>query len=703
MEDGLEPSLQSGSNSGELGADLNPDLDISRFLNPKSVATFGGGWAANVIQQLQKSGYQGDIWPIHPSRSEICGIRCYPDLASVPGTPDASFIGVNRHQTIEVVRQLSARNAGGAICFASGFKESDQFELQAQLLQAAGKLPILGPNCYGFVNYLDNVCLWPDQHGGKPVDSGVAIIAQSSNVSINMSMQQRGLSLAYLFTVGNQAQIGVSAVARHMIDDPRVNVIGLYLEGFDDIRSFERLAAYARSAGKQIVVLKIGKSQKARSATISHTASLAGSAAASSALLHRLGMLEVDSVSEFLETLTLLNGIGPLAGPTISSVSCSGGEASLMSELALGSDIVFPDYNDSQQQRLADVLGPRVELANPLDYHTYIWGDAETMTACFEIVMQSNFDLNVFVLDLPREDICDPIGHECAVASIIAAKQNTAANVAVIALLPENLNEAISERFQAAGIVPQHDMLIGLAAIDAAIRAGQLQHAVSAQPEPVLLKQNIKHRRGTVLSEYAAKTALRRHGLNVPESCHAMNKDEVLLSASQLKFPLVLKGQGIAHKTEAGAVVLGIDSETALKSALRSMPDFPDGYLLEEMVTEVVAELLLGISFDETGLCMLTIGAGGIFAELLADTATLLLPSSRSEVQQAIQSLKVANLLNGYRGKPAANLDSVVDAVTAIAQYAIQNHEQLEELDINPLMVGCKQSVVVDALIRLRS
>ena len=676
---------------------------LGRFLNPTSVVTFGGGWAKNVIEQLQKSGYQGDFWPVHPHREEICGLACYQDLASVPGSPDAAFIGVNREQTVEVVAQLNAKNAGGAICFASGFNEADEETgLQAALLEAAGDMPILGPNCYGFLNYVDNVCLWPDQHGGKPTNQGVAIVAQSSNIAINMSMQQRGLPLAYLLTVGNQAQIGVSDLVEELIANPKVTAIGLYLEGFDDVRGFERVAALALKAAKPIVVLKIGKTLKAQAATISHTATLSGGAAASSAFLRRLRMVEVNSITELLESLKLLSVIGPLPGAKVSSVSCSGGEASLMSDLCQNTHINFPDFSDTQLQTLAKLLGPKVDLANPLDYHTYIWGDVPIMQACFETVMQGGFDLNVFVLDLPREDICDPAGHECAVESIIAAKIKTGANVAVLGLLPENLSEALSERLMAAGVVPLHDMQIGLAAIDAAIRAGKMAQSKFAE-QGVLMRSQTGHAQYQVLHEYQAKAALREYGLPVPRSFWVDKKDDIRGRASGLSFPLVLKGQGLAHKTEAGAVIVGISTDHDLILAIDSLPDCESGYLIEEMANDVVAELLIGVSYDSTGLCLLTIGAGGILAELLSDTQTLLLPTSRQDIVEAIELLKISALLRGYRGKPAADMHSLVGAIEAIVAYATENYQTLEELDINPLMVGSKQSIAVDALIRLRS
>ncbi|MEQ8741021.1 MAG: CoA-binding protein, partial [Hoeflea sp.] len=171
---------------------MSPDL--SRLLRPRSIALFGGGWAVNVVAQLQKSGFDGQIWPVNPKRSDILGVPCIASIDDLPAAPDASFIGVNRDATVDVVRRLNAMGAGGATCFASGFRESESegtggAGLQDELVAAAGSMPILGPNCYGLINYLDNVALWPDQHGGVPVESGVAIVAQSSNIAINMTMQ----------------------------------------------------------------------------------------------------------------------------------------------------------------------------------------------------------------------------------------------------------------------------------------------------------------------------------------------------------------------------------------------------------------------------------------------------------------------------------------------------------------------------------
>ncbi len=239
------------------------------------------------------------------------------NLAAIGVPIDAAFIGVNREATIGVVAELAERGCGGAVCFASGFLESaaelsDGADLQNQLIAASGDMPIIGPNCYGVINYFDQFCLWPDQHGGRPVDRGVAIITQSSNIMINITMQNRGLPIAYALTVGNQAKIDLARLGAMVLADPRVSALGLHIEGINDIRALEDLARLARELGKGIVAIKVGTSDQARSATISHTASLAGDDAGADALLSRLGIGRVDTIAAMIETLKILHVVGPL-------------------------------------------------------------------------------------------------------------------------------------------------------------------------------------------------------------------------------------------------------------------------------------------------------------------------------------------------------------------------------------------------------
>jgi acyl-CoA synthetase (NDP forming) len=405
---------------------------LDRLIRPKSIAVFGGKEARRVIEQCDRMGFSGEIWPVHPKLDEVPGRRCYRSVAELPGAPDAAFVGVNRALTVEIVGQLSARGAGGAVCYASGFLEAinelvDGGDLQTALVEAAGDMPIIGPNCYGLVNALDGALLWPDQHGMIRIDRGVAILTQSSNIALNLSMQKRGLPIAYLMTAGNQAQIGLCDLAIAVLEDPRVTAVALHVEGFDSLDALQRLALRARTLKKPVVVLKVGRSEAARLATISHTASLAGGDAVSSALLERLGIGRASTLPELIEVLKLLHLGGPLSSNEISSMSCSGGEASLMADTAVGRAVDFRALKPEQLPPLRRSLGEMVTLSNPLDYHTFVWGDLARQTDAFGAMFAGSYALNLIVLDFPRVDRCDNADWLTTVEAAISAAKATGA------------------------------------------------------------------------------------------------------------------------------------------------------------------------------------------------------------------------------------------------------------------------------------
>lgn len=676
--------------------------DLARLLNPKSIALFGGAWAENVIVQLQKSRFAGDIWPVHPTRDQICGIPCFSDISELPSPPDASFVGVNRELSIEIIRTLSNMGAGGATCFASGFSESEAegtggADLQTRLIKAADDMPILGPNCYGLLNYLDNITLWPDQHGGRPCEKGVAIIGQSSNILINMTMQKRGLPIAYTIAAGNQAQTQLSDIASHLLEDERVTAIGLYIEGFGDIRKLEAMTTKARELGKPIIAIKTGKSEKSKLATLTHTASLAGGSAASSALMERLGIVEVESIAVFIETLKLLHTCGALKGNAISSMSCSGGEAGLISDMAESTRINFRDISPKQTSVLKNTLGPIVSVANPLDYHTFIWGNEEKMADVYSAVFADGFDLNILIMDIPPQDRCDPSAWDSALIALKNAKANTHTNVAMLATLPENLSETLSDDLLSHGIVPMHGMEEMILAIDAAIKAGEI---IKQDAAPVVLSFS-QSENFEVLDEAQSKTMLAEYGVNFPRSKTAQNVQDITSATENLLFPVVLKGLGIAHKSEAGAVILNLQNAAEVQKAANNMKGAA-GFLIEEMVASPVAELLVGITRDATGIMLLTIGSGGVMIELIDDTASLIIPASRNDIKKAIGTLKLSKLLSGFRGKPAADINSVVEAIEAIQDFCL-NSPNLIELDINPLIALEDKAIAVDALIKLEN
>ncbi|MCZ4268120.1 acetate--CoA ligase family protein [Rhodobacteraceae bacterium G21628-S1] len=670
---------------------------LKRLFRPDSIAVIGGGtWCSAVIEQCRKMGFSGDIWPVHPKAEEVAGLPAFRDIEALPFAPDASFIGINRLATIDVVKALSARGAGGAVCFASGFLEaqaedSEGADLQQCLLEAADDMPVLGPNCYGFINYLDGALLWPDQHGGQRVEKGVAIVTQSSNIAINLTMQKRALPLAYVVTCGNQAQTGLAEIGEALLEDDRVTVLGLHIEGFGDLRAFEALALKARQLGKQIVALKVGRSAQARAATVSHTASLAGGDAGAGALLARLGIPRLYDLPSFLETLKLMHIVGRLPSTRIATISCSGGEASLAADTAHGRGVSLPALNDRQRTDLRAALGPMVALANPLDYHTYIWRDVDAMTRAFSAMVDPQLAMTLLVVDFPRGDRCDPSDWECVTQAAIAVRQQTGQPIAIVATLPELLPEDVAEQLLAAGVVP----MLGLSQAMSAIEAAGLPLPELAHP---LLLPTKSHPDPDLVPEGEAKAWLARFGLRVPRSKPARSVVAARAVAADIGYPVVLKGEGIAHKTEEGAVRLNLTCGQDVSDAAVAMPT--DRFLVEEMVTGAVAELLVGVVKDPAHGFVLTLAAGGTLTEIMQDSASVLLPASDAALNTALDSLRIAPLLSGYRGAPPADRAAILRAIRAVEAYVVAEAEGLEEIEINPLLCTPSDAVAADALIR---
>ena len=674
------------------GRDSHMTTDLSRLLRPKSIAVIGGGsWCEQVVLQSKLMGFDGQIWPVHPKADQIGGQPAFATLDDLPTAPDAAFVGVNRHATIELIGALSSMGAGGAVCFASGFSEAvaedeTSGDLQAQLISAAGSMPILGPNCYGFINALDGALLWPDQHGAQRVENGVAILTQSSNISINLTMQRRALPIAYMVTCGNMAQTSQAQIAAALLDDPRVTALGLHIEGFKDIREWEALAAKAHQRGIPMVALKVGASDHAQAATVSHTASLAGSDAGAQALLDRLGIPRLTALPDFLETLKLLHCYGPLPGGNIAAISCSGGEASLIADMAIGTGLSFPELTEDKRDQLRDALGPMVALNNPLDYHTYIWRDVDAMTRAWSGMTGDGIDLTIAIVDYPTTD---PTDWDCTIRAALNTREQTSAPVVVAATLPELLPEDTATQLMAGGVVP----IMGLdEALAAARAAGQI---ATPSRVPVCLPGSSDATR--TLTEAQSKDALAQFGLRIPQSRTVKQGEDARAATQDVTAPFAVKGVGLAHKSEHAAVHLGVQAaEVANVAAAIGTEEI----LIEEMITGTVAELLIGVVRDPAHGFVLTLGAGGTLTELMRDTASLLVPSPPEDVRAALERLKIAPLLAGYRGQPAADIQAILDAVEAVQAYVTANAETLGEVEINPLLCTPQGAVAADALIR---
>ena len=670
------------------------DRLLSRTLNPRSVALFGTSPAQSVIEQCQKLGFAGELWPIHPTRESIAGVRCFKSVADLPHAPDVAFIAVNRHATIDVVAQLSKIGTGGAVCYASGFAESglqsgvDGNALQQQLIMAAGEMPLLGPNCYGYINALDGVALWPDQHGCKPETSGSAIVSQSGNVGLNLTLQQRELNLAYMVTVGNQAVAGVEDCLEVFINDSRVTSIGLFIEAIVDPVRFARLAHYAAQRNLRIVALQTGRSEAGALIAASHTASLAGRRRAYEALFARCGVAMVNTPAELVETLKLLNQGGALTGNKLVSLSCSGGEASLVADLSEKTSLRFDPFSAEHHQRINSTLTELVTVGNPFDYHTFMWGDRTATANTFTQVMNGPQDATLLILDTPPRPDQQSDSWAVAAQSLGDAARTTNRRGVVVATLPECVTPGVRAAANEAKLVVLQGLQESLTALDAAAWLGA--HLPGELPAPVSMPNKTR-----LINESDAKNLLRQNGVSVPNGAQCSRQD-IAASAQKIGFPVTLKGLGLAHKSESGAVRVGIKSQDELTLAIQSMPKEVTDFLVEQTITDVVAEVLVSVRRDAPVGWLITLGAGGIYTELWRDTVCLLAPATDTEIRNAILSLRIAPLLNGYRGKPAGDLDALVALTQKV--IAMTLNEGLVEVELNPVLVTKTSAVAVDAL-----
>ena len=666
---------------------------LARLLAPASIAVVGGRPAELAIQQCLALGFEGEVWPVHPTRSELAGRAAVPSVADLPGPPDAALVAVNRHETIEVVAALAAVGAGAAVCYASGFAEvgGAGIDLQADLVAAARSMPVVGPNCYGTVAATVGAALWPDQQGLRRCQRGVALVTQSGNIALNLTMQSRRMPISHVLTVGNQADVGIEECVEALVGDPSVSAIGLHVEALGDVPRFEAACRRASAADVPVVVLKTGSSILGARIAVSHTSSMVGDATAYRALFERLGVRQVDSIPELLDTLAVLDRLGGIPGRRLVSMSCSGGEASVVADQAESMDLDFPAFDDAHGARIADTLSELVSVSNPLDYHTFIWGDPERLRTTFTAVLDGPLDAAMLVLDFPSAGL-DDSGWWPTLGAFAEASRATGVPGVVVASMAENLPPEVETAADVAGMVAVRGIGEALRALEAAAWWG------GRRTRPPLLEAGpFDPKDLRTLYEVEARGLLEAAGVPVPRGLVVPAVDAVEACGS-LTGRVVVKATGMAHKTEAGRVAVGLAGAAEVGAALAGM-GLPDDapVLVEDFVDGAVVEMLVSVRREPPVGWLLTLGIGGTLVELLGDTTSLLLPVDAGEVIVALRGLAGWPLIGGHRGNPPADLDALVATILGIAGV-VDERPDLVELECNPVLARPVGAITVDAL-----
>jgi acetyl-CoA synthetase len=716
--------------------------NIKRLLAPRSIALVGGAWADAVAAASRAIGYTGKLWRVHPKRPSTADAHYFRSIDELPGSPDATFVAAPNTEVPNIAQALVRRDAGGFVCFAAGFSETatDQGnQLTQDLVASAGNLPFFGPNCYGLINFFDGAALWPDQVIGERRERGVALICQSGTIALNLLFNDRSLPIGYVLTVGNQTRLAVEDMIELLADDGRVTAFGLYVEGIKDAGRFAQAVEKARRAGKPIAIVKAGRTEAAARTARSHTGSLSGADVVFDAFCRQAGVARCDSLAALCETLKLLHTGGPLPGRKVLIMGASGGDMAMTADAARDLDITFPNIPDESVTRLRDILTDRVRIANPFDFHTHIWFDRPALRAMFSVAQRAGFDAVGFMIDCPSAQKADPASYIAAIEEFIAAYPGARTRAAVICSLPESLDAKTREMCLAAGVVPLQGQRQALEALDLAASVGEAWSnggevalrrsasasatsasvsaaSASASAAATAASASASARASTPasaphsssrtrsLTEPAGKAALAAFGVRIPHS-RVVNAQDAPAAAEAIGFPVVMKAASVSleHKSDVGGVIINIRTPAEAKTAADRLARLSDTLLVEEMISDGVAEILIGMTVDPQFGHVLVLGAGGVLTELLRDTASLLPPFTATAIESALKRLKVGKLLTGYRGRPPADIAALVETALACTRYAEANVDKLQEIDINPVIVrpAGRGAVAVDALIRI--
>lgn len=668
---------------------------LSSVFNPSSVAVIGASsdltkLTGRPIAYLQKHGFSGDIYPVNPRNETVGELKCYPDVASIPSSPEVGLVLVGAGRVVEAVRQLSEAGTKVAIVLASGFGEAgaDGQKRQAELKDAAGDMRILGPNTIGLVNLTDGIMLTAS--GAMEMEEfkagNIALISQSGGIlgSLLSRGVARGIGFSKLVATGNEADLDVADFLGAMADDAATKVVALYLETIRDVKKFRAAAQRVREAGKTIVVYKVGRSETGANSAVSHTGALAGADEVYDAFFAQMGIIRATTFSDLLDISAVFANGREMKGKRVAIVTSTGGAATIVADNIGLSGLEMPSPDEETAKKLMALdLKEAVLERNPIDV-TLAGLRPDLFRSILGILAESpSYDAIITVVG------SSSIGNPEVVAKPLMASMNGTNKPMIAYVSPE-----------APGIVKHlnHHEIPAYATPESCASAllALQKHkkgwdSVSVQARTVDCS---KYPSGA-LNEAEAKKVLSHFGVPTTKEFACRTAEEAGEAAKSFDGPVVIKilSSEILHKSEVGGVAVGVSPadvtaccEDMLKNVQSATDAKIEGFLVQELVSGGV-ELILGFNRDPQLGEYILLGAGGVTTELYQDVALRLLPLSRSEVEDMIDELVCSALLSGFRGQAVADRKALVDAVLAFADMVASFGDRLQEAEINPVFV----------------
>jgi len=680
-------------------------------------------YAANIFKNLQNMGFDASrIVPINPGRSEVFGLKTYPSILEVPGEIPLAVIAVNNKAAVSVVEQAGKKGVKAGVIFADGFAEGGEEgkKLQQQLTQAAkaAGLKLLGPNCMGFVSLRAKLGIWGGELPKNLRAGNIGCIFQSSgmmNLVINMGVK-RGLGFHVCASGGNEIILNSADYLAYQAECPEIEVIATYFEAAPkEPERFGVALDRAIANGKSVLILRAGRTERAKRNVIAHTGQLAGATAAWDAFFEQHGAVIVNDLDDLIDTTALFAGakLRPDKHDRgVGLITISGGDCTLLCDIADQEGVAVPELSPQTQKVMVESLDKPTLLGNPLDVEDLQRINAEGFDRCLEKCFQEpKIDMVGVRLNLP--ETITPASEKLyqRLADLSAANDK---RVFVLTRATEPIADVWHERLNSLGLTFTGDYRKSIRALSR-LRTNERDRA-SGRFNPVTRTESAPARPqlgSGVLSYEATEKLLQAYGIALAPAVMTRSAGEAVQAADKLGYPCVLKvtSVDIPHKTEFAALRLGLENRSAVEQAYDEMmsrvreakPEANiEGVLVQKQIKGV--ECLLGISRDDQLGPTLVMGLGGVFVEILADVAIRIPPISANEARRALESLKGQKVFSGVRGALPADLDTLAETAARLSWLAYDLGDDIAEMDLNPVVVLPKGqgAFAVDALLVMR-